>query len=220
MTSQLPTHQKALVQSPTPGILTYTTARPLPPPLLPHQVLVRVAAVALNPCDWKMPTNFPAPGAGVGSDYAGSIVQLGSSIPSLFPDLHEGTRVAGAVHASNSLDPQAGAFAEYITVCADQLWRVPEGMGLGEAAAVGWCVVGTVGLACLHNRHLGLPGSPERPWGSGLEEGKGESAKLPPWVLVYGGSTASGTIAIQFLKLYVHLCPGCWPCSCWGLNFS
>lgn len=88
----------------------------------PHQVLVKTAAWALNPCDWKMPTNFPSPGTGNGSGYSGRIARLGSPVQG--SGLKVGDRVAGAVHASNLLDPQAGAYAEYIVVCADQLWRV------------------------------------------------------------------------------------------------
>jgi NADPH:quinone reductase-like Zn-dependent oxidoreductase len=93
------------------------------------------------------------------------------------------------------LEPQGGAFAEYIAVCADQIWRVPHEMSFPQAAAIGLCVVGTVGLACFGERHLALPGSPENPIGQTSDQTK-------PWVLVYGGSTASGTAAIQLLNLY------------------
>lgn len=179
----LPKHQQAIIQGDA-GKLLLVSDRAVPEPG-PHQFLVRTAAWALNPCDWKMPTNFPCPGTGNGSDYSGSIVRLGSSVQD--SGLKIGDRVAGAVHASNSLDPQAGAFAEYIVVCADQLWRVPEFMSWTDAAAIGWCVVGTVGLAAF--RALKLPGTPEQP------------AEKPAFVLVYGGSTASGIIAIQVLKL-------------------
>ncbi|KAK4164413.1 Trans-enoyl reductase mycC [Cladorrhinum sp. PSN259] len=193
MSHQTPLIQRALIQSSTPGVLSLTEKRPVPK-LLANQVLIRIAAVALNPCDWKMPTNFPCTGAGVGSDYSGTIVELGSAVAEVAPLLKIGDRVAGAVHASNSLNPQSGAFADYIVQAADLLWRVPDHMSFTHAAAIGWCVLGTVGLSILHTRHLGIPGSPEQPLVAADESKR-------PWALVYAGSTASGTMAIQVLKL-------------------
>lgn len=176
--------QQAIIQAKEPiGSLILSADCPLPE-LLPGQVLVKTAAVALNPCDWKMPTNFPCPGAVDGSDFSGTVVARG---PNLARDINVGDRVAGAVHASNPLNPTSGAFAEYIAAYADQLWKMPDSMGWEQAAAIGWCVVGTVGLAMF--RALKLPGSPELP------------VQKPMFVLVYGGSTASGTMAIQLLRL-------------------
>ena len=176
--------QTAIVQAKEPvGSLLLKANSPLPE-LLQGQVLIKTAAVALNPCDWKMPTNFPCPGAVDGSDFSGTVVALG---PNLARDLKIGDRVAGAVHASNPLNPTSGAFAEYLAAWADQLWKMPDSMGWEEAATIGWCVVGTIGLAMF--RSLKLPGSPEHP------------VQKNVFVLVYGGSTASGTMAIQMLRL-------------------
>ena len=176
--------QTAIVQAKEPvGSLLLKANSPLPE-LLQGQVLIKTAAVALNPCDWKMPTNFPCPGAVDGSDFSGTVVALG---PNLARDLKIGDRVAGAVHASNPLNPTSGAFAEYLAAWADQLWKMPDSMGWEEAATIGWCVVGTIGLAMF--RSLKLPGSPEQP------------VQKNVFVLVYGGSTASGTMAIQMLRL-------------------
>ncbi|KAI4160869.1 MAG: hypothetical protein LQ342_005394 [Letrouitia transgressa] len=181
---KIPSTQKAIFQAKEPvGALQLHDDRPLPK-LLPGQVLVKTAAVALNPCDWKMPTNFPYPGAVDGSDFSGTVVGLG---PDLARDIKVGDKVAGAVHASNPLNPSSGAFADYLAAYADQLWKMPDSMAWEDAAAIGWCVVGTVGLAMF--RSLKLPGSPEQP------------VEKPVYVLVYGGSTASGTIAIQMLHL-------------------
>jgi len=83
-------------------------------------VLIRVAAVALNPCDWKMPTNI-CPGAGVRSDYWGTVIHFSSAVTTDEFGLTVGTRIAGAVHASNRLNHQFGAFTGYIAVYADQL---------------------------------------------------------------------------------------------------
>nr|QJX57336.1 ChaC [Chaetomium olivaceum] len=75
--------------------------------------------------------------AGVGSDFSGTIIQLGEGVSLETYGVKVGDRVAGAAHASNRLEPQGGAFAEYIAVCADQIWRVPDEMAFPQAAAIG-----------------------------------------------------------------------------------
>ncbi|KAM0323350.1 hypothetical protein ACHAQA_008943 [Verticillium albo-atrum] len=173
--------QRAIVQSDQAAVLVQTSKRPVPTPG-PGQVLIRTAAVALNPCDWKMSSAFPTPGAGCGSDYAGRVVHVGNAVT----NLEEGDRVAGAVHANNPISPESGAYAEYSIVDADQLWRVPDTMSWAEAATIGLCGIGTVGMAAWRN--LDLPGTPETP------------SNKHEWVLVYGASAANGTMAVQTLK--------------------
>lgn len=65
--------------------------------------------------------------------------------------------------------------------------HIPEDVDFDAAASVG-CGVGTVGYGLY--KVLGLP------W---PEEGHGDIT--PPWILIYGGSTATGSLAIQFAKL-------------------
>lgn len=64
--------------------------------------------------------------------------------------------------------------------------KIPDGMTFEEAATLG-TGIGTMGLALYHN--LQVPGYPDRP------------AEVKKTVLVYGGSTASGTLALQLLAL-------------------
>jgi len=193
MASNIPPVQRALIQSPTPGVLEFTTTRPVPE-LQDGQVLIRVAAVAISPWDWKTSLHFAVPGAGVGSDFSGTVVQLGPGAQKANPDLKIGDRVAGGSFGANPLNLQEGAFAEYIAGWADQVWRVPNDMGFADAASLGFGSMGAVALAVLHEEHLGLPGTPEHPVAGATEP--------PPWVLVHGGSTATGTLAIQFVKQY------------------
>jgi NADPH:quinone reductase-like Zn-dependent oxidoreductase len=65
--------------------------------------------------------------------------------------------------------------------------KLPDGMSFEEGASIG-SGIGTIGLALF--RSLEVPGYPEEP------------AITPKYVLVYGGSSATGTMAIQLLKLY------------------
>ncbi|KAF2003123.1 GroES-like protein [Amniculicola lignicola CBS 123094] len=150
----------------------------------PSYVLIKVAAVALNPSDWKhvyykMTTNR----ATMGCDYSGTIVEVGSDVKKV---LKKGDRVWGVVHGSNTLRTEEGAFAEYTVALGDLVMKIPDGMGFEEAASPGAGVI-TVGFGLY--MEMGLP-SPDQPI-----EGKEKS------ILIYGGSTASGALGIQFAKL-------------------
>jgi NADPH:quinone reductase-like Zn-dependent oxidoreductase len=86
------------------------------PPVTPDMVLVKTAAVAINPADAKMLDYSAAPGAIHGYDFAGTVVVLGANARA---GLAVGDRVAGFVHGMNCLQPEVGAFAEYVGATAD-----------------------------------------------------------------------------------------------------
>lgn len=155
----------------------------LVPPLRPDMVLVRTRAVALNPTDHKMADNFSTPGAISGCDFAGDVVAIGSNVTR---PLSVGDRVAGGVYGSNPLDLTSGAFAQYVGATADILVRIPDGWSYEEAAAIGGAGPATIAIALYDS--LGLKATPANP------------AEKPFPVLVYGGSTATGTMAIQILR--------------------
>jgi NADPH:quinone reductase-like Zn-dependent oxidoreductase len=161
---------------------------PLPIPLEAGCVLVRTFAVALNPCDWKMPDRFPAIGSVGGSDFAGTIVALSDDIEETHPSLAIGDRVCGAVHGFDPSDPRTGSFSNFVLATADILLKVPEGVGWQDAAAIGGTGIATLGIA--FHQHL-LPG---------LSLCAPYSQDGAFHVLVYGGGTATGTMAIQLLK--------------------
>lgn len=147
-------------------------------------VLVRVHYVALNPVDCKSVEMSPTPGATVGCDFAGEIVQLGEAVHD--EALHLGTRVCGCVFGNNPGRKSNGAFAEYVAVPATLVLRIPESMSYQSAATLG-IGLATVGLA-LYNG-LRLEGKPSAP-----------AEKSFP-VLVSGAGTATGALAVQVLKL-------------------
>ncbi|KAI1738093.1 hypothetical protein F4680DRAFT_467596 [Xylaria scruposa] len=159
---------------------------PLPTPL--GHVLVRVLAVALNPNDFKMPTYMPDPGATAGCDYCGIIVATSPA-----DDSHgykEGDRICGAVFAYNPARRLDGAFAQLAIVDARSALRVPSSWSDAQAAALGGIGWTTAALAIWGEGTLALKGRPSRPV---------TGAESEP-VLVYGGATASGTMASQLLK--------------------
>ena len=167
------------------GKLKITSNLPLPN-LEPHQILVKTAAVALNPCDHKMPTEFPTPGTYDGNDFSGTVVACGAAIATngLFK-LND--RVFGAVYASNPADKDSGSFAEYVKAVAVFTWKIPDWMSFEEAAGMSGTCIATMGVAIF--RSLELPGTFDQP---------AEKAKD---VLIYGGSSSVGTVGIQMVKL-------------------
>jgi NADPH:quinone reductase-like Zn-dependent oxidoreductase len=68
------------------------------------QILVRVHAVALNPSDWMSLDTVARPGAGLGYDFAGEVVEIGPWMGSRC-QWAPGDRVAGFVHACRLLLP-------------------------------------------------------------------------------------------------------------------
>ncbi|KAI1374303.1 GroES-like protein [Hypoxylon crocopeplum] len=182
-------YQTAVVQSKTPpresGIpLAVVGSRPLPRLTTPYHVLVRVLAVGLNPTDHKMITHFYMEGNTAGCDFCGVIQEAGPQ--SLYA---VGTRVAGADFPYRPDNPYNGAFAEYAAADSRHLLRIPDSMTSLQGAAIGAIGWGTAALAISDPEALNLPGLPSKP-----------SEKALP-VLVYGGATATGIMAIQMLKL-------------------
>lgn len=213
--SPLPKTQKAYTQSET-GFPLTLTHNALVPTLKPGQVLIRVHATALNPTDHKMPTSFPSAGAVAGCDFAGTVIKTASSAQAnsapLSPRLQVGDGVFGSVHGSNPIDHCSGAFAEYVAADADLLIKMPEGrqtlerMSWTQAAAWGGVGWGTLGIALWEEeRGLGL----QWPWGrhtANKVERRGDEANSASkgdgaYVLVNGGATATGTLAVQLLRL-------------------
>lgn len=163
------------------------------PPLAPDSVIVKTAAVAINPSDAKFLDYSPAPGAVHGTDYSGTIVALGADAQKL-RDLSVGDRVAGMVHGMNKLVPEVGAFGEYIVATVHTLLKIPDNMSFEVAATLGLAVgTATFGLFS----QLRVPATLEQLRTVAVDESTHD------FVLVAGGSTATGARAIQLLKLYV-----------------
>ncbi|EED17266.1 alcohol dehydrogenase, putative [Talaromyces stipitatus ATCC 10500] len=165
------------------------------PSCSPDALLVKVYSVALNPSDYKMARLVNKPGLIVGCDFAGEIVEIGCEAnrierPGRAPWV-VGDRVCGAVHGSNSRHPAWGAFAQFVEADPAVLLRIPTGWNWHDAAAVGGSCVGAVGLALFCQMGLSLS----------VTGGSNSSANDPKKVvLVYGGSSACGTMALQVLK--------------------
>ncbi|GLA11333.1 hypothetical protein AnigIFM62618_003627 [Aspergillus niger] len=173
----LPDSQYALVVQ-GPGSLQLLSHAPVPS-LGADQVLIEVKGVALNPSDWKMLDTAAAnPGTISGGDFAGVVVACGREVT----EAAIGDRLCGFVFGAAS----SGAFAQFVMVHPSLCFRIPPSMSFEAAASLGLGLM-TGGLM-LQSLHL----NPLR------------AAESTPdhWVLVYGGSTATGTVAIQLLRYH------------------
>ncbi|KAL2192822.1 putative zinc-binding oxidoreductase ToxD [Corynascus similis CBS 632.67] len=161
------------------------------PALRPDCVLVKVAYVALNPTDWKhiKATDVPegTTPLTVGCDFAGMVEEVGVDVTR---PLRPGDRVCGFLQGTNLEWPDNGSFAEYLVVKADLVLEVPSHMSFPEAATLGVQVY-TVGQGLYQS--LGLP------WPTEPLPKVADDEKTP--ILIYGGSTAMGTLGIQVAKL-------------------
>ncbi|KAK3299487.1 uncharacterized protein B0H64DRAFT_355625 [Chaetomium fimeti] len=199
------TTQSALVGGNNDDIIL-STAAPIPPRLDDDQVAVAVKAIALNPVDTKMLGDFHTPGAVLGCEFSGVVTSAGPVATSEW-GLKEGDRVSAAIMGMNPLRPQVGAFSEHTVAPAHVVlkvrddWSFAQGAGMGNAwYTSGWALFHTMGLpagAQLEPLNTLVP-PPEVP---GVKATALRSGTKPATVLVSGGSSSTGTTAVQLLKL-------------------
>ncbi|KAK3670644.1 hypothetical protein LTR78_009479 [Recurvomyces mirabilis] len=159
------------------------------PKLRDEYVLVKTTAVALNPTDWKHLDYLSQPGHTVGCDFVGTVEEIGKTANSNNAGgqtWKKGDRFAGVSHGVNNAEPEDGSFGEYVMAKGAVGMKVPGNVSDEEAATLG-VGISTVGQGLYQSLKLPLP--------EGQKAGSGE------WGLVYGGSTATGSLAIQFAKL-------------------
>ncbi|KAK4499166.1 hypothetical protein PRZ48_009678 [Zasmidium cellare] len=151
------------------------------PKLRDGTVLVKTTYVALNPTDWKHIDWMPTPGATVGCDFAGVVEEIGPNAGNRFK---KGDRIAGVVHGSNQLRHDSGCFGEYVVANAKGAFKIPNNVTDEQAAGMG-VATATVGLCLYQKLALPMPGS------------------IPAefTIMIYGGSSAMGSVAIQYAKL-------------------
>ncbi|KAJ5112738.1 hypothetical protein N7532_000783 [Penicillium argentinense] len=152
------------------------------PKLRDDYVLVKTVSVGLNPSDWKHVDFLSPPGVLLGGDYSGVVEAVGKDVKLPWK---KGDRICGFAHGGNAVQPEDGSFAEYIVVKGDVQLRIPEHLSFQEAATLG-AGIQTIGQALYQTLRLALPSQP---------------IKDATPILIYGGSTATGTLAIQFAKL-------------------
>lgn len=171
---------KAVVWNGTEVTVDY--ARPLPN-LRDDYLLIRTVAVALNPTDSKAVSQKRAHKNGLlGCDFAGVVEEIG---PHVTKPWKRGDRVFSVTFGGNPSNPEDGAFAEVIVAKGDTCMRIPDNISFEEAASIGVSAI-TDGQGLFEEMKLNLPTDP-------IQEKE--------YLLVYGGSSSAGTLAIQYGKL-------------------
>ncbi|EXJ77165.1 hypothetical protein A1O3_10323 [Capronia epimyces CBS 606.96] len=157
--------------------------RPVPK-LRDDYLLVKTVAVALNPTDWKHAFyGLAAEGGLLGCDFAGVVEEVG---PAVTKPWAKGDRICGVAHGGNVLQPEDGAFAEYIVAKGDVQVKIPDHLSFEKAATVSLGAT-TVGQGLYQQGlKLNLPTDP---------------VTSKTFVLIYGGSSATGALGIQYAKL-------------------
>lgn len=166
----------------------------------PTYVLIKPAYVGINPCDYLFADHegMYTPEITMGCEYAGEVIEVGPAVTS---GLKKGDRIAGLAIPSATPMPNAGTFAEYALVKGDAALRLGEmGTGVSEAEAAGV----NVALATVYNAlyHLmGLPSPVPGMESGGIAPSRKVAETTERTVLIYGGSTTTGLMAIQWAKL-------------------
>lgn len=149
----------------------------------PDYLLVQVHGVALNPTDCKAISQGRAAKDGLlGCDFAGVVMEIGPAVTKAW---NQGDRVFGCAHGANFNEPEDGAFEETIAVKGDTAMRIPDFMSFEEAATLGVSAL-TCGQGLFQKMGLNLPSHP---------------IESKQYVLIYGGSTSSGALGIQYARL-------------------
>jgi len=166
-----------------------------------NEIIVRVHAIGLNPVDALYTFKPLAPPTSglecprvVGSDFAGVVTELSQDVPG---HVSVGDRVAGFLQGASSVNFRPGAFAEYIVVPCDLVWKIPESMSFEEASGLSLCGL-TAAMALFGRDRLSI----NAPWDTQTEaETVEESAKEKRrTLLIYGASTSVGIYAAQLLQ--------------------
>ncbi len=156
----------------TPELIDVQIGDPVPGP---HDLVLRVEALAVNPVDTKVRAGITADGEGriLGWDAAGVVESCGEAVTRFQPG--DALMVAGDIR-------RAGCYAERLAVDARLCGRKPQNLSWAEAAA--------------------LPLTTLTAW-EGLFEGIGfdpEGADAGRTLLILGGAGGVGSIAIQLAR--------------------
>ncbi|KAK7514512.1 chaperonin 10-like protein [Phyllosticta citriasiana] len=155
----------------------------LPPAPGPGEVVIKNAAIAVNPVDWKIQDygflveHYPTI---LGEDVAGIIQDVGPGVARL----RKGQRVIGNVHGLDNGNPAQGAFQLLTTAQETYVSPIPESLSF-ERAAVLPSAISTAASALYSEANLALPFPSLEPKPSGKT------------IVVLGGASSVGSTAIQ-----------------------
>lgn len=164
---------------------------------------MRVEAISLNPID-PLYVAHPLASSGrtIGSDFAGKVEALGADVP--LTNISRGDRVAGFLQGACSVNERPGAFAEYLIVPWDLVWRISDTVTTEEAAGVSLVAL-TAAQSVWYRLGLEAPFAYDK---DSVEKEHPEwsksRAETEPDVmnfLIYGASTSVGLYAAQMARI-------------------
>ncbi|RUS15654.1 GroES-like protein [Endogone sp. FLAS-F59071] len=148
-----------------------------------HEILIKNVVVALNPVDWKqIKYNIAVPQwpVVVGADTAGIVEEVGPEVT----DFQPGDRVFSYSKIGSN---NYGTFAEYSLILDNVSSKIPPNLSFEEAATLPLGVL-TSAVALYHELKLARPR-------------EHQTFFRPEYILIWGGSSSTGTYAIQLAKL-------------------
>jgi NADPH:quinone reductase-like Zn-dependent oxidoreductase len=179
-----PTLARALLIKAIDTDYTLEPYHPVPIPG-PDEALIRCVAVSLNPVDWQSKaynfgiTSLPWVN---GRDASDVIEAVGDNVS----NFHIGDAVFTLTDYTNS---HAGSYQEFFIAAASSIARIPSGMSFESAAAV---PVAAITAAISLQRYMRISPGPSC---SALGDER-------HWLLIWGGATSTGYMAIQLTKIY------------------
>ncbi|PON21677.1 TOXD, partial [Trichoderma gamsii] len=186
MTSQLALHHREC------GVATVSEcATPVP---ANDEVVVKVAAVCLNPIDWKILYGAKSSAPTIlGCDLAGTVASIGDEVTAI----EVGDRVIGFTAGGNPLRPNDGAFAQYVAVPAHVVLHIPHDMSFESGATLPTPIF-VSGFSLYRNLSVPYPSLPSEAVSSTPTTDDESRSKS---ILIYGGGTSNGLMQIQLAKL-------------------
>ncbi|WKT40248.1 Polyketide synthase, enoylreductase domain [Fusarium oxysporum f. sp. vasinfectum] len=144
----------------------------------PNDVLIKVIAAGLNPKDWKFTkARAESEALNAGDDVAGIVEEVGSNVFEYKP----GDRVA----AFHRMGHPGGTYAEYSVAPASTTFHLPPNVSFEDGAGTPLSFI-TAALALFQYLQVPLPTTP---------------GQKNIGILIYGGSSAVGSYALQLAKL-------------------
>ena len=163
------------------------------PSINDDQILIKSKAYAINPTDWKhIVFKLSKPGDVIGSDVSGIVEEVGSNVTSF----KKGDVVSSFI--MGNISPVSGAFAEYVvaypggTIKYDHSLDNPaktEASIIDSYEGAASITLGLCTVAQSFSHYLKL----------------GERSQPGDSILIWGGATATGVLAIQIAKLVYKL---------------
>ena len=148
-----------------------------------NEILVKNAAVAVNPVDWVLQEAaiFPLQYPNIqGEDIAGEVVEVGNSVT----NFKKGDRVLGFATGTTDRKPNQGAFQQYTIIHPELASVIPDTLAFDRAAVLPLCVA-TAAAALYQDSHLHL------------QYPSLNAKSLDKSLFIWGGASSVGSNGIQ-----------------------